>query len=381
MLMNWSVLMKTVKVKMPNVPSCSCSGNNSSNCCTQRLSYDDNWVTGRVTTSIGEILQVSTTLDFCDTLGTLKARFGINRMKYTIDPGLYCVGNPDNTSPVLVTANYKMSFDSLRKELADINAWILVLDTKGINVWCAAGKGTFGTKELVNRINKVKLSSVVSHRNIILPQLGAPGIIAHEVQRLSGFKITFGPVRASDVKAFISSGMKADTEMRIVKFTFLDRLVLTPMELVTALKYSIVVFGVLFILNSIGFGQYGFIELYAFLGAIFVGSTLTPLLLPWIPGRAFAFKGFILGLLWIIAVNFLNGWPDIPSYGLLKTIAYILILPNISAFLAMNFTGCSTYTSLSGVKREMKIAVPVMIISAGVGIILLIIDSFIKIFN
>jgi hypothetical protein len=373
--------MKTVKVKMPKESNCSCSGENSTNCCTQKLSDDAKWVNGKVITSIGEISQVSTVLSFADNLGTWKARWGINRMNYKIDPGLYCVGTPDKDSPVLVTGNYKMSFDSLRKELTDINAWILILDTKGINVWCAAGKGTFGTKELVNRINKVNLSSIVSHRNIILPQLGAPGIIAHEVQRQSGFKITFGPVRASDVKAFLTSGLKADIEMRTVKFTIFDRLVLTPIELVGAFKNLIIIFGVLFILNSIGFGHYGLIDLYAFLGTIFIGSVLTPLLLPWIPGRAFALKGWILGLLWVISINFLNGWPGVPTYGWLKAIAYILILPSISAFIAMNFTGCSTYTSLSGVKREMKIAVPMMIASTGLGIILILIDSFIKIFS
>ena len=66
-------------------------------------------------------------------------------MSYTVDPGLYALGKPDDSSPVLVTANYKMSFDRLREALPERDAWILVLDTKGVNVWCAAGKGTFGT--------------------------------------------------------------------------------------------------------------------------------------------------------------------------------------------------------------------------------------------
>jgi len=66
------------------------------------------------------------------------------RMSYAISPGLYAVGNPTKESDVFVSANYKLSFDVLRRELKGFNAWILVLDTKGINVWCAAGKGTFG---------------------------------------------------------------------------------------------------------------------------------------------------------------------------------------------------------------------------------------------
>jgi acetyl-CoA decarbonylase/synthase complex subunit gamma len=86
-------------------------------------------------------------------------------MDYSIEPGLYALGAPDRESPVLVSANYKMSFDELRSALPGRDLWILVLDTKGINVWCAAGKGTFGTEELVKRIASSGLSQVVAHRS------------------------------------------------------------------------------------------------------------------------------------------------------------------------------------------------------------------------
>jgi len=107
-----------------------------------------------------------------DLAGRWKARWGIGRMNYTIEPGLYAVGNPESSSPVFISANYKMSFDYLRKDLNSVDGWILVLDTKGINVWCAAGKGTFGTDELVNRIAIVRLGDIVRHRELIVPQLG-----------------------------------------------------------------------------------------------------------------------------------------------------------------------------------------------------------------
>jgi hypothetical protein len=373
--------MKSVKVKRPKEAGCSCSSESNSNCCSQKPTPSQQYILSSESTSIGEIPKVLTTLSFKDVLGSWKARWGINRMNYKVNPGIYYVGNPDSKAPVLVTANYKMSFDSLRKELTGVDAFILVLDTKGINVWCAAGKGTFGTKELINRIRKVNLSAIVTHKNVILPQLGAPGIIAHEVQKQTGFKAFYGPVKASDLKAFLSNNMVADKKMREVKFTFTDRLVLTPIELITAFKSLIIVFGVLFILNTAGFGHYALLDLCAFLGAIIIGSIITPLLLPWIPGRAFAFKGFLLGLLWVALILYINNMPDISSFSFLKDIAYIFILPCISAFISMNFTGCSTYTSLSGVKYEMKIAVPLMIISTGLGIILILIDSFIKIFS
>src|SRR5208283_3326037 len=121
------------------------------------------------------------------------ARWGINRMGHVVAPGLYRLGNPAAGSPVFASANYTLSFDALRSALSGTDAYILVLDTKGINVLCAAGKRKFGTDELVRCINVTGLSGIVSHHRIILPQLGAPGVSAHEVSRRSGFSVEYGP--------------------------------------------------------------------------------------------------------------------------------------------------------------------------------------------
>src|SRR5210317_512611 len=149
------------------------------------------------------IQHIDSSLKLSDRFGSLKSRFGIGRMNYSVSPGLYSIGRPGDNSPVLVSANYKMSFDHLRSKLGGLDAWILVLDTKGINVWCAAGKGTFGTEELVRRIKASGLEQVVCHRELILPQLSGPGVAAHEVKKLSGFKVFFGPIEAEDIPAFL----------------------------------------------------------------------------------------------------------------------------------------------------------------------------------
>jgi hypothetical protein len=137
------------------------------------------------------------------------------------------------------------------------------------------------------------------------------------------------------------------------------------------------IFGVLFLLNLMGLGPFGFADFYAYLGATIVGCVLTPVLLPWIPGRAFAWKGWLLGLFWAISVNILSGWPDDPNFRWLKALGYLLILPSVSAYYAMNFTGSSTYTSFSGVLKEMKIALPVIIITILLGIVIILVNSFI----
>lgn len=359
-------------IKDETTCGCSCS----SGCCASTPTPNAPYIAGINVTLAGAVPRVSTKLSLRDILGAWRVRWGFGRMNYKVVPGLYSVGKPDEDSPVLVTANYKLTFDNLRKELTGLSLWILVLDTKGVNVWCAAGKGTFGTDELVRRMKAARLGEVVKHRTVILPQLGATGVAAHEVAKQSGFHVLYGPVRASDVKAFLEKGMKATPEMREVRFTIANRAVLTPVDLVQWLKPLVIFFGILFILNALGLGSFGLIELAAFFGAIVTGCVLTPVLLPWIPGRAFALKGALLGLIWTAAIILLSG--GLPQLGVLKALSYILLLPSVSAYTAMNFTGSSTYTSPSGVNKEMRIAIPVVLFASIPGIILLIISGILK---
>ncbi len=299
-------------------------------------------------------------------------------MKFSIDPGLYALGLPDANSQVLVTANYKMSFDCLRSALPAMNAWILVLNTEGINVWCAAGKGTFSTEELVNRIDASGLASVVSHKLLVLPQLGAPGVAAHQVKRLSGFKVIYGPIRAEDIPAFIEAGLTATAQMRLKTFSTWERTVLIPVELVGALQTAVFVILAFFFLGGLGgSSEYwstamnsGLFAGIAVLSALAAGAILAPILLPWLPGRAFSTKGFIAGLAVAMILAAVRSATVSGISGTLEIIAWLLIVPAISAYLAMDFTGASTYTSLSGVRREMKWAVPVQIVAAVLGVIL-----------
>lgn len=337
------------------------------------------WITSHIDTDAGKIPRVSTQLNQKERLGHLKVRLGIWRMKYLVSPGLYGIGNPYSNSPVLVTANYKLSFDKLRMELEGMNAWIMVLDTKGINVWCAAGKGTFGTDELVERITAVNLHSVVSHKKLILPQLGAPGVAAHIVTKMTGFKILYGPVLAKDVRDYIQAGNKATPQMREVRFPLRERLVLTPLEIVGILKPLVIITFFVLILDLSGLNIISMKDLLPYFGAILVGTVLVPALLPWIPVRAFALKGFLLGFIYAFVLNISSGYILSPDSDWSQALVYFLTLPALSSFLAMGFTGSSTYTSLSGVVREMKFAVPSIIVAATLGFGFMILKLFVRI--
>ena len=247
--------------------------------------------TGRVKTPVGEIPTISTALVFKDKCDAYKARWGIKRSSYKVQPGVYAIGSPNASSPMLVTANYKLTFDMVRKNMDGQNAWLMVIDTRGVNVWCAAGKGTFGTKEVVGKCKAFKIDRIIEHKTLILPQLAATGVAAHEVTKATGFKVVYGPVDSKDLPEFIDGGNIATSEMATVKFGFRARIVLTPIELMTSLKYCLIALAFFFFFNWIGSEMFfsqalllAILSTIPYLGAIIVGAVLVPMLLPFLLG-------------------------------------------------------------------------------------------------
>ncbi len=327
---------------------------------------------------------IGTTMTWRDWLGTLRVRVGIGRMDYRVRPGLYALGQPDTESPVLVSSNYKLSFDHLRRALPGRDAWILVLDTHGINVWCAAGKGLFSSDEVVRQVERANLGTIVTHRKLVLPQLAATGVAAHEVRRRTGFRVVYGPVRAADIPAFLDARMTATPAMRLVRYALRDRAVLVPVEVATGAKYLALAAAILMLLGLVvtrGLSLANVAAAAAPAAAVSVcaflaGTVLGPLLLPWLPGRAFSLKGAALGLVLACGLGAL-GWPAAVFHGSwLRVTACALLMPALTSFVLMNFTGSSTFTSLSGVLREMRVAVPLQIATAGVGLVLWIADFY-----
>lgn len=362
---------------IPAKSSCGCS--DPADITPEQGALTPHYISGYIKTETGNIPVVSTALSARDKWETVKARISSFRMSFSVKPGLYAVGVPGENSDVFVTSNYKMSFDAVRSSLNGINAWILALDTKGINVWCAAGKGTFGTVELINRIARTKLAGLVSHNKIIVPQLGAPGVDSGEVRRRSGFKVMYGPVRAEDLRRYIDDGYKCDAEMRRVRFDLIDRLILTPIELRQVLLkfhyfalFALLFFGLtpegIIFRDSI---YKGYIYIFAGLLSIFAGAFFTPVFLPFIPFRSFALKGWLAGFVFFAGALYLTG--ATASSNIFLIISLMMLFPILSSYMALQFTGATTFTSLSGVKKEIKIAFPVYIAGAVLSFIFLII--------
>jgi hypothetical protein len=329
-------------------------------------------IEGSSLTSPPKLIPTTSRISLADHWNHFLVRFGVKRSEHRVEPGLYALGHPTTVSPVFVSANYSLSFDALRSALAGMDGYILVLDTRGINVWCAAGKGTFGTDEVVLRVMTSRLKEVVTHRKLILPQLGAAGVAAHEVKRRSGFWVEYGPVRASDLPEYLKTHT-ASEEMRKVEFPLKDRLMLIPVEVLQGFLPMLAAAIVLYFLG-------GWISSLAAITAILAGNILFPVLLPWIPTHNFSTKGFLLGL--VVAVPFAlavflhrSDWSWWGQAG--AALGYLLAMPAVTAYVALNFTGSTTFTSRSGVRREIFSYIPIMAWTFGIGILFTIAFTFV----
>jgi CO dehydrogenase/acetyl-CoA synthase delta subunit len=326
------------------------------------------FVEGFASTPAGPVPRVKTTLDRGDLLGSVAVRLGIGRKDYKVAPGLYSVGHPGPDAPVLVTANYKLTFDNLRRELAGFDAWVLVVDTRGINVWCAAGKSLFSSEEVIRQIKQVRLDQVVRHRQLVLPQLAATGVSAHHVKKYSGFSVIWGPVRAIDIRRFFDDGMQADQSMRRVTFSIAERLVLIPVELSFLPKPTFWILLSLFLISGIGSAVFslsaawlrGLTAAAAYFAGVFAGTILVPTLLPWIPGRSFAVKGAVTGTI-VAIILAAASWSRM---SVLEMVSLAMMTIVVSSYLGMNFTGSTPFTSPSGVEKEMRVALPLQSLAA-----------------
>jgi hypothetical protein len=270
-----------------------------------------------------EIQQTSSQLSLANRWDHFLKRLGINRSRNRVKPGLYTLGNPNPKSQIFVSANYTLSFKLSR------------------------------------------LADVTERKTIILPQLGAPGVAAHKVKKLSGFNVEYGPVRANDLPVYLKTH-KATPEMRRVNFNLGDRLILVPTETVQALILIVILAAPLYFIG-------GPLPAIAVTAAFLGGVVLFPILLKWIPTPHFSTKGFILGVLIalpFVLIEYFGNPGTVLWQRAGRALAYILILAPVTAFLSLNFTGATTFTSKSGVKREIFAYIPKMAWVAGTGIVL-----------
>ncbi|MEJ2218629.1 MAG: 4Fe-4S dicluster domain-containing protein [Gemmatimonadota bacterium] len=184
--------------------------------------------------------------------------------------GLVRLGRPGRDAPVLLTGNFGLTVARLRRSLRGQDAYLLVANSRGINVWCAATGGLFTNHDVVSVLKTSGIDRLVDHRNVILPQLAATGIEGPVVRRKTGWRVVWGPVHADDIPAYLEHDHTATPAMHTVRFPWPARL-----EMAIAWAFPISLLGALALLP---FWRAGILPVaaivWAFALALFLGFPL-----------------------------------------------------------------------------------------------------------
>jgi acetyl-CoA decarbonylase/synthase complex subunit gamma len=124
----------------------------------------------------------------------------------TVTEGIFEIGNPTETSPVLVTTNFALTYFIVSGEIeaSRVPAWLLVKDSEGLSVLTAWAAGKFGGDDVGLFVKKSGIIDKVKHTELIIP--GYAAAIAGDVEEeLSGWTVTVGPREAAHLAGFLKA--------------------------------------------------------------------------------------------------------------------------------------------------------------------------------
>lgn len=254
---------------------------------------------------------------------------------YPTKPGLIRIGNPGQSSPVLVTTNYDLTVRRMCRALKDLDCYLLVAPASGVDVWCAATGGRFTIDSVISVLKTSRIGQLVKHRRLILPQLSATGINIFDLRKRSGWSAVFGPIRVEDIPEYVATRRRPESMIRVT-FTIPERLEMaTAMWGSLSLRYTLfpcLIFGwktapwfvlILAVLSvGVALGCFTlpgktFVQKAGSLGLLGVMCLVGTLLFPWHPGTSFVIQWTVL----LLFASFLVG-TAFPSYSPLWPCGY-----------------------------------------------------------
>jgi acetyl-CoA decarbonylase/synthase complex subunit gamma len=120
--------------------------------------------------------------------------------------GIYEIGSPDDSSPVLVTSNFSLTYFIVSGEIENsrVPSYLLVKDTEGLSVMTAWAAGKFGADTIAPLVKKSGIAERIKHRKLIIP-----GYVATESggleEELLDWEILIGPREGAHIPAFLKS--------------------------------------------------------------------------------------------------------------------------------------------------------------------------------
>ena len=273
-----------------------------------------------------------------------------------IEPGIYRSGNPTKNSPIIVTSNYDFTYIKVMRNLRHIDAWVLCVDSNGINVWCAARGNDFGNEQILEAVEATGIQIYTEENTLILPQLSAGGVSIPQLPKKSEnfpFKIKFGPVWSKYLPQYLEEKpLKKPDHMKLAKFSLSHRMrawvTHTTFLLRKIFLLPIIGFFFIFLLSLLWINKLAWVgELIAW---IIISNGLISILFPLSNfTRSFIKKGMFFGFLTVVV---LGGISWILHGSLIFILLNVILFFWIAFFSTMSFSGYTMATSPTEIQEE-----------------------------
>ncbi len=123
-----------------------------------------------------------------------------------VKQGIYPIGNPTETSPVLITSNFSLTYFIVSGEVegSRVPTWLCIMDTEGLSVMTAWAAGKFVPEKITPFIKSSGIEDKVKHRRLVIP--GYLASMSGELEEeLTEWKIEVGPREAADIPPFLKT--------------------------------------------------------------------------------------------------------------------------------------------------------------------------------
>jgi hypothetical protein len=284
--------------------------------------------------------------------------FLFKKKPYTVIPGLYFTGDKyDKKTPLLVTCNFLSTVILLYRRIRPLNVRLIVVDTKGINVWCSSSGGRFSSQEIINKLNMYDRNILTDSQEleIIIPKLSLSGVKLSELRK-NKIRPIIGPILAEDLKQYLNYPPYKDCVEDSVQFGIKSRLYTVVPTMIQFFWYAVLMGLVVFVFNTLF--KTGFH--WQIMPIVMAISFFYPILFPWLPGKRFAVKGISLAIAFSLYAIYLYMAKIIL---LPLMLFYVTFIFGTSIFLALSYTGNSSVSNYSKVKKEVIHFLPLSVVS------------------
>lgn len=260
-----------------------------------------------------------------------------------VEPCLIQLGKGGDENPIIVTGNYYTTVRRVYKELKNYNGWLLVCNSRGINLWCSSLAGHFSEKEIIDAIEFTQLKEKTKQNKIILPQLCAGNVNIEEIKVKSYFNCKFGPFHINNISDYFKNpnnetigqstfSLKERSEMALASPIILIIILLIIFNFL-GLHHLTVIIPLIFLFSFI----HGIIYTKKpisnnLIWSILYGTAVFTFLLSihfYIPEKMTLIAATTTGLSMIYGVNEFLGWSPLEKYSLSQPAEPIITIDTI----------------------------------------------------